>query len=131
VPSPFPPPISLLLHPFSNPFEGELAQALEIVLVVLVHARRARHAWIQPPLFEEQLWFMLILTVLLVLILKVWGMGRRIILVVVVLFIPAMLSLLSSSKTVTKVRGSTQIALLYHVLHSYTVIGFMMQWPLV
>jgi hypothetical protein len=68
---------------------------------------------------------------LLVLVLKVWGMARRIVLVVVVLVVPAMLSLLSCSKTVTKVYGFAQIALPYHVLHSYTVIGFMMQWLLV
>jgi hypothetical protein len=42
-PSPSPPLISLLLHSFSNPFEEELAIALEIVLVVLVAAGRARH----------------------------------------------------------------------------------------
>jgi hypothetical protein len=62
----------------------------------------------------------------LVLVLKVWGMARRIVLVVVMLVVLAMLSLLSSSKTVKKVRGSAQIALPYHVLHSYTVTGFMM-----
>jgi hypothetical protein len=64
--------------------------------------------------------------VLLVLILKVWGMARRIVLMVVVLVVPAMLSLLSSSKTVKKVRDFVQITLPYHVLHSYTAIGFMM-----
>jgi hypothetical protein len=36
--------MSLLLHSFSNPFERELALALEIVLVVLVAAGRAQHA---------------------------------------------------------------------------------------
>jgi hypothetical protein len=47
-----------------------------------------------------------ILTVPLVPILKVWGMARRIIPMVVVLVVQAMLSLLSSSTTVKKVRGS-------------------------
>jgi hypothetical protein len=69
-----------------------------------------------------------ILTVPLVPILKVWGMARRIVPVVVVLIVQAMLSLLSSSTTVKKVLGSAQIALPSHVLHPYTVIGFMMQW---
>jgi hypothetical protein len=55
-------------------------------------------------------------------------MARRIVPVVVVLVIQAMLSLLSSSTTVKKVRDSAQIALPSHVLHPYTVIGFMMQW---
>jgi hypothetical protein len=55
-------------------------------------------------------------------------MARRIVPVVVVLVVQAMLSLLSSSTTVKKVHGSTQIALPSHVLHPYTVIGFMMQW---
>jgi hypothetical protein len=67
----------------------------------------------------------------LVLVLKVWGMARRIVPVVVVLVVQAMLSLLSSSKTVKKVCGSAQITLPSHVLHPYTVIGFMMQWLLV
>jgi hypothetical protein len=64
-------------------------------------------------------------------VLKFWGMVRRIVLVAVVLVVQAMLSLLSSSPTVKKVRGSTPIALPSHVLHPYTVIGFMMQWLLV
>jgi hypothetical protein len=72
-----------------------------------------------------------ILTVPLIPVLKVWGMVRRIIPVVVVLVVQAMLSLLSSSMTVKKVCGSTQIALPSHVLNPYTVIGFMMQWLLV
>jgi hypothetical protein len=58
-------------------------------------------------------------------------MARRIVPVVVMLVVQAMLSLLSSSKTVKKVHSSTQIAPPSHVLHPYTVIGFMMQWLLV
>jgi hypothetical protein len=57
-------------------------------------------------------------------------MARRIVLVTVVLVVQAMLSPLSSSLTVKKVRGSAPIALPSHVLHTYTVIGFMMQWLL-
>jgi hypothetical protein len=64
-------------------------------------------------------------------VLKFWGMVRRIVLVAVVLVVQAMLSLLSSSPTVKKVHGSALIALPSHVLHPYTVIGFMMQWLLV
>jgi hypothetical protein len=66
--------------------------------------------------------------VLLIPVLKVWGMARRIVLVAVVLVVQSMLSPLSSSPTVKKVRGSTPIALPSHVLHHYTMIGFMMQW---
>jgi hypothetical protein len=58
-------------------------------------------------------------------------MARRIVLVAVVLVVQAMLSPLSSSPTVKKVYGSTPIALPSHVLHPYTMIGFMMQWLLV
>jgi hypothetical protein len=72
-----------------------------------------------------------ILTVSLVPILKVWGMARRNVPVVVVLVVQAMLSLLSSSTTMKKVRGSAQITLPSHVLHPYTVIRFMIQWLLV
>jgi hypothetical protein len=58
-------------------------------------------------------------------------MARRIVLVAVVLVVQALLSLLSSSPTVKKVRGSTLNALPSHVLRPYTMIGFMMQWLLV
>jgi hypothetical protein len=67
----------------------------------------------------------------LVLVLKVWGMVRRIILVAVVLVVQALLNLLSSSPTVKKVRGSALITLPSLVLRPYTVIRFMMQWLLV
>jgi hypothetical protein len=63
---------------------------------------------------------------LLIPILKVWGMARRIVLMAVVLVVQAMLSPLSSSPTVKKVHGFTPIALPSHVLHPYTMIGFMM-----
>jgi hypothetical protein len=58
-------------------------------------------------------------------------MVRRIVLVAVVLIVQAMLSPLSSSPIVKKVRGSASIALPSHILHPYTMIGFMMQWLLV
>jgi hypothetical protein len=58
-------------------------------------------------------------------------MARRIVLVAVMLVVQALLSRLSSSPTVKKVRGSAPIALPSHVLRPYTMIGFMMQWLLV
>jgi hypothetical protein len=58
-------------------------------------------------------------------------MARRIVLVAVVLVVQALLSRLSSSPIVKKVRGFAPIALPSHVLCPYTVIGFMMQWLLV
>jgi hypothetical protein len=58
-------------------------------------------------------------------------MVRMIILVARVLITLVVLSHLSSRKAVKKVHVFAPIALPFHALPSYTMIGFMVQWLLV